>query len=128
LSSSEVGFPICFEEGLDYELPFIELNVSKVPSADYRTELGVSNVSETGAGGALTIIFSTIPLDRQHQQASVRPISALDQPCLEIEVAELAVGGLDLPRVNLGILREDVLPPGHVINLLQMDQNDLLIL
>jgi hypothetical protein len=42
-------------------------------------------------------------------------------PCLAVEVAELAVLGLDLAGVDLGSRGDDVRPPLHLVLLVQVD-------
>ena len=49
-------------------------------------------------------------------------------PCFTVEIAELAVLRLDLGRVDLGMMREDVLPPLLLVEFLQMHKDYLLIL
>jgi hypothetical protein len=49
-------------------------------------------------------------------------------PCFKVEIAELAVLRLDFPSVDLGMVGQDVLPPGLLVELLKMDEDYLLIL
>ena len=49
-------------------------------------------------------------------------------PCFKVEIAQLAVLRLDFPCVDLGMVCEDVLPPGLLVQLLKMDEDYLLIL
>jgi hypothetical protein len=50
------------------------------------------------------------------------------KPGLAIEIAELAILGLDLARVDLWMMSENVLPPSHLVNFLEMNSNLRLIL
>ena len=49
-------------------------------------------------------------------------------PGLSVEVTELAIFRLDLRRVELGVMREYVLPPLLLFELLQVNEYGLLVL
>jgi len=48
--------------------------------------------------------------------------------CFAIEIAEFAVLRLNLLRIDLGMVRKDVLPPLHFVHFLEVDLNRRLVL
>ena len=45
-----------------------------------------------------------------------------------IQVAEFAIFRYNFSRVDLRVMSEHIFPPGHVINLLQVDEDSFLVL
>ena len=47
----------------------------------------------------------------------------INRPCLSIEIAEFAVLRLNLPRIDLGMMCKNILPPLHLVHFLEMKLN-----
>lgn len=57
------------------------------------------------------------------QDSDTPRLSKIDRPCLAIEITEFAVLRLDLPRVDLGMVSKDVLPPLYLVHFLEVEIN-----
>jgi hypothetical protein len=44
----------------------------------------------------------------------------INRPCLSIEIAEFTVLRLNLPRIDLRMMSENILPPLHLVHFLEM--------
>jgi len=47
----------------------------------------------------------------------------INRPCLSIEIAEFAVLRLNLPRIDLGMVSKNILPPLHLVHFFEMKLN-----
>ena len=68
------------------------------------------------------------PSENDSQYPRTRGSGRINRPCLAIEIAEFAVLRLDLPRIDLGMMSKDILPPLHLVHFLEMKLNRGLIL
>lgn len=53
--------------------------------------------------------------------------SRRNSPCFTIQIAKFAIPWLDLSGIDLGVMRQYILPPLLFIELLEMNMNSLLI-
>ena len=84
-------------------------------------KLGATFSLACGKKGRLSPSFSRPCLWTLNQTKFMHLICRL--PCFSIEVTELAVWGLDLPGVDLGVVCEDILPPSLLIQLFKMNED-----
>lgn len=54
------------------------------------------------------------------QYSCTSGLGRINKPCLAIEITEFAVLRLDLPRIDLGMVSKNILPPLHLVHFLEM--------
>lgn len=99
-----------------------------IPSADCRTTCEYRSApkkwiqSTEGSPSSFRPFLCTI------DEYTVDPEIYAYVPCLAIKVTEFAVLRLDLGRIDLRMMCEDILPPLLLVQLLQVDMNGFLVL
>ncbi len=63
------------------------------------------------------------PPENDNQCSRTQGSVHINRPCLSIEIAEFAVLRLNLPRIDLGMMSKNILPPLHLVPLLEMKLN-----